>query len=137
MRSEVIFKKWITVKAVRDSAGAIPAKEWFNSLELRDRMRAEAGLTNFDATERVGIRSTGRIEPVKGRRRGMRELKLTRGGSTGPQLRMIGEMRGRTFFAALGFHKKQRRIPASVIARAESILEAGLPDGTDNDKRAG
>jgi hypothetical protein len=127
MGTEVIFQQWITIRALADKNGRLQVKEWFDSLELRDRKRALAGMVNFDATERAGIKLTGRVEPVHGRHRTMLELKLTRGGATGPQLRILGDLRGRTFHAALGFHKKTQRIPQALIARAEATLDLRLP----------
>src|SRR4051812_14744747 len=98
MQGDIIFKRWITIRTVKDAAGNSPAKDWYDSLQLLDSKRADAGFVNFDATEKAGIKKTGRMEPVHGRRRKMVELKLTRGGSIGPQLRMLGLMRGRTFY---------------------------------------
>jgi hypothetical protein len=118
----------VTVVAVSDGNGRFPAAEWFESLELRDRRRAEAGFANFDAVQAAGIYGSGRIEHISGRHGALLELKLTRGGSTGPQLRMLGVLRGRTFFAATGFHKRRRRIPRHEILRAEAILIRGLGD---------
>jgi hypothetical protein len=135
MESKVIFKQWITIAAVRDANGRWPARDWYDGLERRDQRRADAGMINFDATEKAGIRMTGRVEPVKGRRRTMIELKLTRGGSPGPQLRMLGVLRGRTFYVATGFHKRSRRLPRREIERAEAVLDAGLRDD-DEDKAA-
>src|SRR6478672_6011080 len=118
MESKVIFKRWITIEAVRDANGRCPARDWYEGLERRDQRRADAGMINFDATEKAGIRMTGRVEPIKGRRQMMIELKLTRGGSKGPQLRMLGVLRGRTFYAATGLHKRSRRLPRREIERA-------------------
>jgi hypothetical protein len=125
MKRDVIFVKWITIRAVIDSAGRYPAKEWFESLELRDRRRAEAGMTNFSDCEQAGIRNTGRLEPLNSGRPALLELKLTRGGATGPQLRMLGVLRGRTFYAAVGLHKTRRRILTREVEKALTILRSG------------
>lgn len=90
-------------------------------------------MINFNNSEEAGLRATGRTERVKGRRWTLTELKLTRGGATGPQLRMLGVMRGRMFYAATGFHKTTRRLPRREIERAEAILDAGLPDDDEDE----
>lgn len=132
MDEDLIFEGHIEIRALPDSRRRFPAKEWLDQLALRERRRAEAGMENFDRAEAAGLRRTGRIEAVRGRRHKLLELKLTRGGSRGPQLRFLGVVRGRTFWVAHGLMKKARRIPGGDLGAAERMLDAWLEGGGEH-----
>jgi hypothetical protein len=133
MDEDLIFRNHIEIRAIANRRNRHPAMEWVDSLPARDRHRADAGMLNFDRTEAAGMHRTGRLEIVRGKRHRMLELKLTRGGTTGPQLRFLGVMRGRTFWAARGFSKTTRTLTAADKAAAEAILDQwrGPPDEGD------
>jgi hypothetical protein len=132
---ELLFENHIQIRAIADARGRTQPVQWLEKLEARDRRRAEAGMANYDRTEEAGIRNTGRVELVRGRRHRMLELKLTRGGTPGPQLRFLGVLRGRTFWVAHAFIKTTRAILSADISAAEAILDQwrGPPDDDDND----
>jgi hypothetical protein len=138
MDKDIIFKGHVTIRAVSDRQGRLPVKRWLDALSARDRRRAEAGMVNFDRLEAAGIRNAGRVELIRGRRRSMLELKLTRGGTPGPQLRLLGVMRGKTFWAAHGFLKTTRRITRRDLDAAEAVLDVwGGPSDAGNDSGTG
>lgn len=125
---DIIFRRAVSVRAIPDRRGRLQAKEWFESLSLRDRKRAQAGLESFD----VGFESkrgfAGRLEKIEGSRTGLLELKLTRGGTPGPQLRFLGVWRGGTFFVARGLSKTSRAVKRAEIAAADMTISEWKAD---------
>jgi hypothetical protein len=121
---DIIFRKSVTIRSIPDRRGRFQAKDWLLSLSLRDQRRAQAGLESFD----VGFASkrgyAGRLEKIKGSRNGVLELKLTRGGTRGPQLRLLGVWRAGTFFVALGLMKTSRAIKRSDVGLADDRVDA-------------
>jgi hypothetical protein len=118
----LIFRKSVEVRAIPDRRGRFQARAWFDSLSLRDRKRAQAGLRSFD----VGFESkrgyAGRLEKIQGSKTGLFELKLTRGGTPGPQLRFLGVWRGGTFFVARGVMKTSRAIKRADVRAADAVV---------------
>jgi hypothetical protein len=104
------------------------AKDWFESLDHRNRKRAEAGLDSVSLASASGRGFAGRMEKIEGSKPGIFELKLTRGGTRGPQLRLLGVWRGQFFYAALGVIKKGRSIKRRDIERAETIIRGWVDD---------
>ena len=134
MDEDLIFKRYVEILALPDSRGRFPAKEWLEVLELRERRRADAGMENYDRAEEAGLRGTGRVEAVHGRRHELLELKLTRPTTPGPQLRFLGVVRGRTFWVAHAFVKKTRRIRARDIEAAERMLDRWQGAGAERSR---
>ncbi|MDP9308203.1 MAG: type II toxin-antitoxin system RelE/ParE family toxin [Actinomycetota bacterium] len=132
MDEGLIFQGRIAIRAIPDRRRRFPVKQWLGGLSARDQRRADAGMINFDRLEAAGVPNSGRVEMVRGRRWTMLELKLTRGGTPGAQLRVLGVMKGRTFWAAHGFKKTTRRISAADIDAAEAAL-----DGWGGSRRGG
>jgi hypothetical protein len=133
---DLLFSNHIEIRAIPDVGGRLQPVRWLEGLQLRDRRRAAAGMENYDRSEAAGLPSTGRTELVRGRRHRMLELKLTRGGTPGPQLRFLGVRRGRTFWVAHAFTKTRRAIPRKEIATAERVLDQwrGPPDDGDSEE---
>ena len=132
MNEDLIFEGHIEIRALPDGRGRFPATEWLDELALKERRRADAGMANYDRAEQEGLRGTGRVETVHGRRHKLLELKLTRGTTPGPQLRFLGIRRGRTFWVAHAFVKKTRRIRARDIEAAERMLDRWLEAGGEH-----
>jgi hypothetical protein len=130
--SDVMYEGWLTIRAVPDGAGRLPAKEWFDQLSQRDRARARAGMENYSRSLEAGLRCTGRTEVIRTKGTTFLELRLTRGGSRGPQLRLLGVLKGRTFWAAHGFTKKSRKINPKDITAAVIALESWRPPDDDS-----
>jgi hypothetical protein len=115
---DLIFRNHVIVRAIPDARGRCQAKEWFETLPARDRKRADAGLASFDLSFESKRGYAGRLEKIEGSREGLLELKLTRGGTPGPQLRFLGVWRGDAFFVVVGFIKKSPAVPRSRIRTA-------------------
>jgi len=130
--SDVMYDGWLVIRAVKDAGGRMPAKVWMDGLSRRDRARAEAGMVNYARSLEAGMRLTGRTELIRTRRHTLLELRLTRGGSRGPQLRLLGVLSGHTFWAAHGFTKKSRKIKQADISAADAALDSWTPPDDDS-----
>ena len=121
--SGIIYRGWITVTAIPDRSGAFQPIEWLEALSSADRARVQAALQSVENSSQWKRPFTGRIEKVEGSRYPLFELKITRGGARGPQLRFIGFWQGRTFYVAHAFFKKSRRIAQRDLRAAGRAYE--------------
>jgi hypothetical protein len=114
-------------------AGSYPAKDWVEQLQPRDFKRAQAGARSADVAAASGRGYAGRIEKISGSSVGLMELRLTRGGTKGPQLRLLGVLLRGAFWAAHGFAKKNPRF-AGDIATAEVRVHNWIEE-SEGDRR--
>jgi hypothetical protein len=134
MRDLIFEGEALPIRAIR-WRGSYPAKEWVQGLSERDFKRALAGARSADVAAASGRGFAGRIAKISGSSYGLVELRLTRGGTTGPQLRLLGVLRDGAFYAAHGFSKKSPKF-AGEIATAEQRVRAWLEDVQDERRRA-
>jgi hypothetical protein len=119
---DLIFSGSVRVRAIPDPRGRLQPKRWLENLVLRDRRRADAGLDAYDLAYESKRGYAGRLEKIEGSKAGLLELKLTRGGSRGPQLRFLGVWNEGAFFVALAFAKTSPRINRRDIDTADRIV---------------
>lgn len=122
--SGIIYSGCITVRAIANSTGtSFPALDWVMGLEPGNQARVQAALKSVDNSFVWKRPYAGRLEKIEGSAYDLFELRITRGGARGPQLRFIGFWRGTTFWVAHAFWKRSPRIRDRDIKAAERAFE--------------
>jgi hypothetical protein len=112
---------WLTIRAMRRKNGAMPAAEWYDSLEDKGQIQFLSAAKILETSLRYNRPPAGRAEKVAGSRTGLWEMRVTPKGGTAPHLRVLYVREGNTLWAAMGFTKQKNALAKSDITMGDNI----------------
>lgn len=112
---------YLTIRAVQRRNGAMPAKEWFDSLEPRLQARVLSAARVLENSWRVGRPDPEKWSKVRGHD-DLWEFRAT-AKKAQPSLRLYGQRDGPTMWVAVGVAKKTQKTKRSDANLAIKVLE--------------
>jgi hypothetical protein len=118
------------------------AESFAKGLSDHDWARFSSACNLMSISLKTGQDPAGRIQRVSASSTGLFEIRITPRGAKGPALRMLCVVEGSNVFCVRGVDKRQRRIPAGEITKADKALIAyreanGEPTRTKDKKKGG
>lgn len=109
----------LTLRAMSDSRGRYPAKEWCEGLTKRGKAQLLSRLEQMAVSIRLG-RPLILASRMAESQAGLWEMRITHPGGTPPHLRLFFIRKGNTLWAAGGISKQKNKIKKQDWNRAEN-----------------